>query len=187
MSRQLLDLAARMADTGGPDADLPVERWTPQYCGDIDIRIRRDGLWFHEGTPIGRPELVRLFASILIREGDQYYLITPVEKMRIVVDDVPFVAVTLDASSIGQPAQKLIFGTNLGDRLIAGPDRPLRFEVEEEGDGALVPYLPVRRGLDARIGRAVYYELMDLVETDGAGQMVLRSGGASFPLAAEQS
>lgn len=144
----------------------PVESWNPPFCGDIDMEIRRDGTWFYEGTPIGRPGLVKLFASILIRQGDDYFLVTPVEKVGIRVDDVPFVAVDFEASGAGT-AQRLTFTTNLEDVTVAGADTPLRFERDAQ-TGEPSPYVRVRRNLEALIDRKSFYRLVDLgVHHDG--------------------
>lgn len=138
----------------------PVEKWNPPFCGDIDMEIRRDGTWFYEGTPIGRPALVKLFASILIREGEDYFLVTPVEKVGIRVHDAPFVAVDFEVSGLG-PAQRLTFKTNLDDTSVAGPDAPLRF-VRDPETGEPAPYVRIRRNLEARIDRKSFYRLVDL-------------------------
>jgi len=144
----------------------PVETWNPPFCGDIDMEIRRDGTWFYEGTPIGRPGLVKLFASILIREEDKYFLVTPVEKVGIRVDDAPFVAVDFEASGEGD-AQRLTFTTNLEDITVAGEDAPLRF-VRDPATGEPSPYVRVRRNLEALIDRKSFYRLVDLgVHHDG--------------------
>ena len=144
----------------------PVETWNPPFCGDIDMEISRDGTWFHEGTPIGRPGMVKLFASILIREGDNYFLVTPVEKVGIRVQDAPFVAVDFEMSGEGV-AQRLTFTTNLDDVTVAGPDAPLRF-VRDDETGEPSPYVRVRRNLEALIDRKSFYRLVDLgVHHDG--------------------
>lgn len=138
----------------------PVENWNPPFCGDIDMEIRRDGTWFYEGTPIGRPGLVKLFASILIREDDKYFLVTPVEKVGIRVDDAPFVAVDFDVSGT-ERTQQLTFTTNLDDMSVAGPDTPLRF-VRDPNTGEPSPYVLIRRNLEALIDRKSFYRLVDL-------------------------
>ena len=155
----------------------PVETWNPPFCGDIDMEIRRDGTWFYEGTPIGRPGLVKLFASILIREGDDYFLVTPVEKVGIRVQDAPFVAVDFEASGEGQ-AQRLTFTTNLENITVAGPEAPLRF-VRDDETGEPSPYVRVRRNLEALIDRKSFYRLVDLgVHHDG--WFGVWSGGVFF-------
>ncbi|UWR22310.1 DUF1285 domain-containing protein [Sulfitobacter sp. S190] len=157
----------------------PVEKWNPPFCGDIDMEIRRDGTWFYEGTPIGRPGLVALFASILIREGDEYFLVTPVEKVGIRVEDAPFVAVDFDVEGAGE-AQKLIFVTNLGDRAEAGSDLPLRVP-RDDTTGEPAPYVRVRRNLEALIDRKSFYRLVDLgVHHDG--NFGVWSGGTFFAI-----
>lgn len=168
--------AARKGAKGGPP---PVHLWNPPFCGDLDIRIRRDGSWHYLGTPIGREALVRLFASILKLEGGRYYLVTPVEKVGIAVEDVPFIAVDCEAGPEG-----LTFTTNMGDRVTAGPDHPMR--MMRAADGTVVPYVMIRRGLEARVDRKTLYRLVDQAEIapgpDGADWLGLPSGGVFFPL-----
>lgn len=139
----------------------PVERWNPPYCGEIDMVIRRDGSWTYMGTPIGRPALVRLFSTILRHEPDgRYCLVTPAERVGIRVEDVPFLAVLMDVEG-RRREQRLRFTTNVADEVVAGPERPLRFEVGPE-TGEVAPYVLVRGRLEARINRAVYYDLVAL-------------------------
>lgn len=159
----------------------PVERWNPRHCAAIDIRIARDGSWFHEGTPIGRRELVRLFSTILRKDADGFHLVTPAEKLRIEVEDAPFIAALLDVEGAG-PTQRLIFTTNVGDQAIAGLDHPIRIA---EGTAGPMPYVHVRQGLEARIGRNVFYQLADLaVAGSGSfeGRLGVWSEGVFFPL-----
>ena len=168
-----------MGDSHAPAAGPP-----PQlFCGDIDIRIASDGTWFHEGCPIGRLPLVKLFASVLRREDDgDYWLVTPVEKARIAVDDVPFVAVELEADGSGQ-AQALRFRTNLDEWVSADSAHPLAFR-PLPGSQERAPYLTVRGGLEARVARAAYYALVELcIERTIDGRTVLGvwSGGMFFP------
>lgn len=158
----------------------PVEKWNPAHCGDIDIRIARDGTWFHEGTPVGRHELVRLFSTILRKDPDGFHLVTPGEKMRIVVEDAPFMAVLLRAEGAGSN-QRLIFTTNVGDETVAGADNPIRVETNPYTDEP-APYVHVRRGLEARISRAVFYQLADMAVPDENGMLGVWSGGVFFPL-----
>lgn len=153
----------------------PVHLWNPPRCGEIDIRIRRDGVWVHEGSPIGREALVRLFASILRLDPDGFHLVTPAEKLRITVDDAPFLAVRADR--VGDAWR---FLTNVGDEVDAGPEHALRVAVDP-ATGAPAPYLHVRRGLEARLTRPVFYELVEAAETRGP-EMGVVSGGAWFPL-----
>jgi len=157
----------------------PVERWNPAHCGDSAMRIARDGTWYHEGAPIGRSAMVRLFSTILRREEDGgFVLVTPVEKLSILVEDAPFVAVEVKADGVGKQ-RRLAFRLNTGDVVIAGPEHPLR--VEEKADGPH-PYLRVRAGLDALIARPVYYELAEMALTEQGGRAGLWSDGAFFPL-----
>jgi len=145
----------------------PVERWNPPFCGDIDMRIAADGTWFYQKTPIGRPALVKLFASVLKREGDRYFLVTPVEKVGIVVDDAPFLAVEMTVTS-GEGGRVLEFRTNVDDRAVAGPGHALRFE-QQPANGGLKPYLHVRRELWAKVTRALFYDLVALGEERDVG------------------
>lgn len=175
-SAEGLAAAAGQAARKGPP---PVHLWNPDYCGDLDIEIRRDGLWFYLGTPIGREPLVRLFASILKLEDGKYYLVTPVEKVGIRVQDVPFIAVDAEASGEGE-AQVLIFTTNVGDEVTAGSENPIRVE-RDPVTGEPSPYVHVRRGLEARIDRKTFYRLVDLgVHRDG--WFGIWSGGQFFPI-----
>jgi hypothetical protein len=157
----------------------PVERWNPTHCGDIDIRIARDGTWFHQGTPIGRKELVRLFSTILRKDDEDYVLVTPAEKMRIVVEDAPFLAVLMDVTGSGRD-QVLKFITNVGDETVAGADNPIRVETDPVTQQP-APYVHVRRGLEAKIARAVFYSLADLAVRDG-DLLGVWSGGVFFPI-----
>ena len=138
----------------------PVHLWNPPFCGDLDMRIARDGTWFYQGTPIGRPGLVRLFSSILKKEDGKYFLVTPVEKVGITVDDAPFVAVDFEVSGNAED-QSLRFETQVGDHMTAGPDNPIRV-VRDEETGEPSPYVHVRAGLDALIDRKSFYRLVDL-------------------------
>ncbi len=157
----------------------PVHLWNPTHCGDIDIVIRKDGLWFHEGTPIGLEALVRLFSTVLRRDPDGFHLVTPVEKMRITVEDAPFIAVRVD-----QVGDTLRFLTNVGDEVEAGPENGIRVEVDP-ASGQPRPYLHVRRGLEALIARPVFYELVELAQerqTPAGPQLGVSSQGAWFPV-----
>lgn len=162
----------------------PVERWNPSFCGDLDIEIRSDGTWFYMGTPIGRMPLVQLFSSVLRKDDDgDTYLVTPVEKIRIRVEDAHFIAVEVDTRMVADE-QVLTFRTNVGDVVEAGPDNPIRF-VEDKETGGLKPYLLVRGRLEALVGRSVMYELAELgEEMDVDGKLVfgVRSNGALFPM-----
>ena len=158
----------------------PVERWTPEHCGDSFMRIARDGTWFHQGSPIGRAAMVRLFSTILRREEDgRFVLVTPVEKLDIQVEDAPFVAVEVKSEGEKQ-GRRLAFRLNTGDVVIAGADHPLR--VEEKADGPH-PYLLVRKGLEALVVRPVYYELANAAIDEGATPPGLWSDGTFFPVA----
>ena len=161
----------------------PVERWNPPFCGDIDMKIATDGTWYYQKTPIGRLPLVKLFASVLKREGDKYFLVTPVEKVGIVVEDVPFLAVELKVEP-GE-SQVLRFRTNVDEWVEAGPGHALRFEREPATDG-LKPYLHVRRDLWAKVTRALFYDLVELGEervVDGKPMFGVVSHGEFFAMA----
>ena len=157
-----LEVFADTVKIASRKASAPVHLWNPPYCGEIDMRIATDGTWFYHGTPIGRPALVNLFASILKREGDFFFLVTPAEKCGIVVEDAPFVAVEL-AVDTGGADRKLRFRTNVDDWVACGPGHPLRFE-PEIATGGLKPYVHVRSDLWAKVTRAVWYELVELGE-----------------------
>jgi uncharacterized protein len=174
-----LAAAARGGSGKGPP---PVHLWNPPFCGDLDIRIARDGNWFYLGTPIGRKPLVRLFSSILKREGDRYFLVTPVEKVGITVDDAPFVAVDFTATGAGRD-QLVTFTTQVGDSVDAGPANPIRL-AHDPATGEPSPYVLVRRNLEALIDRKSFYRLVELgtEETQqGLRQFGVWSGGAFFP------
>jgi hypothetical protein len=160
----------------------PVRLWNPPFCGDLDMEIRRDGTWFYEGTPIGRPAMVRLFSTILKREGDKYFLVTPVEKVGLRVEDAPFVAQDFEVTGDG-PGQVITFTTNVGDSVAAGPDAPIR--VVRDADGEPSPYVMVRAGLEALIDRKSFYRLVDLGtshDVDGTDWFGLWSSGTFFPV-----
>ncbi|HEX5181777.1 MAG TPA: DUF1285 domain-containing protein [Allosphingosinicella sp.] len=157
----------------------PVESWNPTLCGDSAMRIARDGTWYHEGSPIGRPAMVRLFSTILRREpDDSHVLVTPAEKLAIQVDDAPFVAVEMKSEGEGR-ARILAFRLNTGDLIVAGPANALRFAGGADGPR---PYLHVRAGLEALVARSVYYELAELALAEAAAPPGLWSGGAFFAL-----
>ncbi|WP_299372033.1 DUF1285 domain-containing protein [uncultured Tateyamaria sp.] len=144
----------------------PVHLWNPPFCGDLDMRIARDGTWFYQGTPIGRPGLVKLFSSILKCEDGKYFLVTPVEKVGITVDDAPFVAIDFEAAGQGTD-QVLTFTTHVDDMAVAGPDHPIRVERDAE-TGEPAPYILIRADLEALIDRKSFYRLVDLgVHHDG--------------------
>lgn len=166
---------AAQAKAAGAKGPPPVHLWNPPLTGEIDIRIARDGQWYHEGSPIQRPELVRLFASILKTEDGAYFLVTPVEKYRICVEDVPFVAI-----DFVKEAGVLRFETNVGDTVIASAENPIRVEEDAE-TGEPAPYIHVRRGLEALIDRKSFYRLAEIGETEG-DHTVVRSGEAVFAI-----
>ncbi len=172
---------SRASGTKGPP---PVDRWDPPYCGDLDMRIAADGTWFYLKTPIGRPALVKLFASVIKREGEKYFLVTPVEKCGIQVDDAPFLAVELNVEGLTD-GQVLNFRTNVDDWVCCGPEHALRFE-PETGTGGLKPYLHVRRDLWAKVTRTLFFDLVELGEEREVGGRLMfgvASMGAFFPMA----
>ena len=173
-SAESLAASARAAKKGGLP---PVHLWNPPFCGDLDMRIARDGTWFYLGTPIGRFELVKLFSTILRPDGDDYFLVTPVEKVGITVDDAPFVAVDFNQVDDG-----LVFETNVGDLVTAGPENPIRV-VRDVETGEPSPYVLVRSNLEALIDRKSFYRLVDIGETadvDGVAWFGVRSNGVFF-------
>lgn len=161
----------------------PVHLWNPECCGDIDMRIARDGTWYYMGTPIGRKPMVKPFSTIIRRDGDDYFLVTPVEKCGIRVDDAPFVAVSLSVEGGGRD-QLLRFITNVEDEVVAGIEHPLRVEIDAL-TGEPAPYLHVRVNLEALIHRNVFYQLVDLAVTeqcDGRDWLGVWSSGQFFPI-----
>jgi uncharacterized protein len=165
----------------------PVHLWNPPFCGDLDMRIAADGTWYYMGTPIGRPALVRLFSTILKREDGKHFLVTPVEKVGIRVDDAPFLAVEM-VKQASENGLSLNFRTNVDDWVPCDEAHPLRFEASTEG--GLTPYLHVRADLWAKVTRALYYDLVDIGEVrmvDGREMFGVASSGAFFAMAgAEQ-
>lgn len=175
--------AGKTAGKGLP----PVHLWNPPFCGDLDMRIASDGTWYYMGTPIGRPALVRLFSTILKRENGKHFLVTPVEKVGIRVDDAPFLAVEMQRETDERGAA-LRFRTNVDDWVRCDASHRLRFE--SSADGGLTPYLHVRADLWAKVTRAIYYDLVELGEervVDGRPMFGVTSAGEFFPMAdAEQ-
>ena len=184
-----LDGIAGALKSAAHQAVPPVHLWNPPYCGEIDMRIASDGTWFYQKTPIGRAALVKLFASVLKREGDRYFLVTPVEKCGIAVDEAPFLAVELAVENLTQGKQELRFRTNVDDWVTCGPDNPLRFE-PEPATGGLKPFLHVRRNLWAKVTRALFYELVELGEErdiGGTRMFGVASGSEFFVMAPADS
>ncbi|MDP1600492.1 DUF1285 domain-containing protein [Phenylobacterium sp.] len=178
--RSGLDGVIAAAKAQAPGRGLPpVHLWNPAHCGEIDIVIRKDGLWFHEGSPIGREALVRLFSTVLRKDPDGFHLVTPVEKMKITVEDAPFIATRVD-----REGEALKFLTNVGDEVEAGPENEIRIEMDA-ATGEPRPYLHVRRGLDALIARPVFYELVEMAqerETPEGPRLGVESNGVWFPV-----
>ena len=168
----LAEVAKALAEQRLP----PVDQWHPTHCGDSEMRIARDGTWFHQGSPIGREAMVRLFASILRREADgSYVLVTPGEKLDIIVEDAPFIAVEVKSEGVGE-TRKLTFRLNTADLVVAGADNALRFTD--------TPYLHVRGGMESKIARPVYYELANLALDEGNEPNGLWSDGVFFAMTA---
>ena len=181
----LSGLQALVERAGGNNRSIPpVERWNPPFCGDLDIVIKRDGTWFYMGTPIGRMPLVRLFSSVLRKDDDgRTYLVTPVEKIGITVEDAHFIAVEMNISNKGDE-QILTFRTNTGDIVEAGASHPLRYEIVPGNEG-VKPYLLVRGRLEALLARPVMYELIahgEEISVDGKMMFAVKSKGAVFPI-----
>ncbi len=180
-----LDGVIAAAKTQAPGRGLPpVHLWHPTHCGEIDIVIKRSGLWFHEGTPIGREALVRLFSTVLRKDPDGFHLVTPVEKMKITVEDAPFIATRVDRLENESGGDTLKFLTNVGDVVEAGPDNAIRVEMDPVS-GEPRPYLHVRRGLEALINRPVFYELVEMArerQTPEGPTLGVESNGAWFPV-----
>ncbi|GGB95885.1 hypothetical protein GCM10011352_22480 [Marinobacterium zhoushanense] len=162
----------------------PLERWNPDFCGDIDMRIARDGTWYHEGTPIGRKAMVKMFSRILWQENGSYFLKTPVEKVGIQVDDLPFLLIDLEVIK-GEQGVELHFTSSTDDHIVAGPEHPLRM-TENSETGEPEPALAVRFGMSGRINRNVFYQLVELAHTepcaDGGEELVVYSQGERYSL-----
>ncbi|TPW32870.1 DUF1285 domain-containing protein [Pararhizobium mangrovi] len=183
-------LVARAWEGAGRGRGLPpVEKWEPDFCGEIDMVIAADGTWFYQGTPIGRPALVRLFSTVLRKDADgRTYLVTPVEKLAITVEDAAFLAVEMQCET-RDDGPVLTFRTTTGDVIEAGHDHALRFSLES-GMDEVKPYLHVRGRLEALVSRAVMYELVERgedIEIDGRTMFAVRSGGAVFPIMARDT
>lgn len=180
-----LDLAAisRQIAEGNTQGGPPLDKWNPEFCGDIDLKIKRDGSWWYNGTPIGRQAMVKLFSTVLWKEENQYFLKTPVEKIGIQVEDVPFLFVHLEVvESDGQSS--LVFVSQTEDKVIAGPEHPIRVDIDSLTHEPS-PYISVRYGMEGLISRAVFYDLVEMAETEvveGREQLVVKSGGTRFVL-----
>lgn len=161
----------------------PVHLWNPEFCGQIDMRIARDGTWYYLGTPIGRKPMVKLFSSIIRKDGEDYVLVTPVEKVGIEVDDAPFVAVSVRVEGQG-PTQKLYFTTNVDDEVLAGSEHSIRVVIDQQTQEPS-PYVHIRSNLEALIHRNVFYQLVELAHTqsiEGVEWLGIYSDGVSFPI-----
>jgi hypothetical protein len=183
-----LDGIVKEVERAGGKGLPPVHLWNPPFCGDLDMRIATDGTWFYLKSPIGRPALVKLFSSVLKREGDRYFLVTPVEKCGIQVEDAPFLAVEMNVEERGG-VRTLNFRTNVDDWVACGPEHILRFEPEPD-TGGLKPYLHVRSDLWAKVSRPLFYDLVELgEERDVGGERMfgVASGGEFFVMAKADS
>jgi hypothetical protein len=179
------DSIASAASKAAKKGPAPVHLWNPPFCGDLDMRIARDGTWFYLGTPIGRHRLVKLFSSVIRKDGDAYFLVTPVEKVGITVDDAPFVAVDFEVAGTGRD-QVITFTTNVDDVAVAGPDFPIRV-TRDAASGEPSPYVLVRRNLEALIDRKSFYRLVDLgvnEDIEGESWFGLWSAGQFFKVIA---
>lgn len=183
-----LSIYKQLADQTDSKSLPPVERWTPAVTGEIDIRIASDGTWYHEGTVIKRPELVRLFSSVLWREDDQYFLVTPVEKVKIRVDDAPLLVTGVEFLNLETTGPEVRFRTNVGDSFSLDAQHPLHVTTSAQGEPR--PYVRVRRNLDALIHRNVFYALIEHAqerdipgkENEGGREWFIRSGNSEFVL-----
>jgi hypothetical protein len=179
------DLLAQIPKAEGKGLP-PVHLWHPAFCGDIDMRIARDGTWYYMGTPIGRKPMVKLFSTIIRRDGDKYVLVTPVEMVGIQVDDAPFVAVSLQVEGQGEQ-QVLRFTSNVEEEIVAGAEHPIRVEIDPQS-AEPAPYVHVRSNLEALIHRNVFYQLVELAENreiDGQNWLGVWSSGVFFPIGLE--
>ena len=166
-------------DSGIP----PLEKWNPEFCGDIDMRITEGGRWLYEGSPMGREAMVRMFSRILWKEGDRYFLKTPVEKVGIQVDDVPFYVIQAERHQ-GDQGDELIFTTSTGDRVRADAEHPIRVETHPV-TGEPSPYLMIRFGMEGRLARNLFYQLVEMgrLKEDATGsELVIDSAGETFSL-----
>ncbi|MBA4501287.1 DUF1285 domain-containing protein [Marinobacterium marinum] len=177
------DPAALGKQLQGQDGIPPLEQWNPEFCGDIDMRIARDGRWYYQGSPIGREAMVNMFSRVLWKEDGRYFLKTPVEKVGIQVDDVPFQVVSVEHVR-GDRGIELVFTTSTGDRVRADAEHPIRVAVDPETREPS-PYLMIRFGMEGRIGRNLFYQLVELarmVQHGGRTELVVDSAGEQFSL-----
>lgn len=179
-----MDIQTLARQLGNENKHPPVEKWNPPFCGDMDIRIKADGLWHYMGTPIGRMPLVKLFASVLTKQNGEYFLVTPVEKVRIQVEDAPFIVNQWRMEHTEQ-GQSVIFTTNVGDEFLLSNDNALVLPQTEQSAPL---YLNIHRSMQAAVHRNVYYQLVEIaesIETDGQESWVIQSGGQTFTIGVE--
>jgi len=179
MTPRQIDPGSLFAELKKRKGPAPVHLWNPDFCGDIDMRIARDGTWYYMGSPIGRKPMVQLFSSVIRRDGDDYFLVTPVEKLGIKVDDAPFVAVEMAVSGAGRD-QLLTFRTQVDDVVTADAAHPIRVVMAKDGQPS--PYVLVRDRLEALISRAVFYDLVELGVPGDNGVFGVWSAGFFFPI-----
>jgi len=180
-----LAAASKQIEQGSGDGLPPLEKWNPEFCGDIDMRIARDGSWFYNGTPIGRPAMVKLFSRVLWQEEGKYFLKTPVEKVGIQVDDAPFLMISVEQRE-GEQGPELVFSSKTDDQVVAGAEHPIRVEVDPDS-GEPSPYIGVRFGMEGLIGRSLFYQLVEMAEErehQGKRHLMLQSQGSWFSLGA---
>lgn len=178
------DPAGLASQIGEQTGIPPLERWNPEFCGDIDMRIARDGNWYYQGSIIGRAAMVKLFSRVLWREGERYFLKTPVEKVGIQVEDVPFQVTLMDVEEQGGQGPVLVFTTATGDHVVAGAEHPLRVETDPVS-GEPSPYLLIRFGMEGRLSRNLFYQLVEMASTEAGPQgdeLVIYSAGERFVL-----
>lgn len=185
MTERGFDLAAasKQIEQGSGEGIPPLEKWNPDFCGDIDMRIARDGSWYYNGTPIGRPAMVKMFSRVLWQEEGRFFLKTPVEKVGIEVEDAPFLFISVEQRE-GESGRELLFRSKTDDVVVAGPVHPLRVEVDAHS-GEPSPYLMVRFGMEGLIGRSLFYQLVEMAEereVEGVSHLMLQSQGEWFSL-----
>lgn len=182
--QKTFDPAGLASQIGQAQGIPPLEKWNPDFCGDIEMRIARDGRWYYQGSIIGRDAMVRLFSRVLWREGDRYFLKTPVEKVGIQVEDVPFSVILMERQSDADHGDTLVFTTSTGDRIEAGAEHPLRV-VTDSVTGEPSPYLMIRFGMEGRLSRNLFYELVEMAATEQGAEgdeLVIYSAGQRFVL-----
>ena len=167
--------------------EFKIKKWNPKYCGDIDMRIASDGTWFYCGSPINRKKLVKLFSSILINENNKYFLITPVEKVGIIVDDAPFIANDFEKITENNKSY-LVFFTNIDETIVLSKKNPFRISINDKTQEPS-PYIMVRKNIEAKIDRKSFYRLLDLAEyslVKGQEWLGIHSDSTFFPIISKE-